>query len=215
MPANTDKDRLKQYFRSGSRPTQKQFHELIDSCYNTRETFTSFVSGYALLADQGPLTSLRRREGSTLLVPAFDRINMPHTRLYHYPVPVSNIGVNFILEKLVLDIKLPGNARYTVKDGNKEVNISQTVNIESIRIYDGTTELFSVVPDQKQTGPDYEFQVSKAAGYLQGISIDIAIAYHITSDIAVSDKLDITTQSSLLEHTFGSAGCIFIPREQV
>lgn len=215
MPHKTDKNILKQYFRSGSRPTQKQFHELIDNCYN--EAFTSFVSGYHLLVDiekDKTYTLFKREAGRTVLVPFFERINTPHQRVYHYAIPVSNLGRGFVLDKIVLEMTLPQKASYTVKDGTKKVRISQMVKVEFINIYNGSEEIYSTSPGAKAIDPVYKIQIGETAEYWKGIGIDIGIRYDIKSDIAVSDQLDITAaKGQMLEHAFGSAGCLFIPNE--
>ena len=215
MPIKTDKNVLKQYFRSGSRPTQKQFHELVDNCYN--EAFTAFVSGYHLLTDtekNKTVKILKREAGKTVLVPFFDRINILHHRVYHYAIPVCNLGPGFVLDKIVLDMNLPQNAEYSVKDRSKEVRITQAVKLDYILVFNGTEKIYSTSSETKGTGPVHEIPINKAASQWMGIGIDIAIRYDIKSDIAVSDQLDITAEKEqMLEHTFGSAGCIFIQNE--
>lgn len=213
MPNQTDKNVLKQYFRSGSRPTQKQFHELIDSCYNN-EVFTSFVSGYQLLVNDernDPYRTLTREGGRTVLIPFFDRINIPQQRIFHYALPVNNLGRGFVLDRLMLEISLPENAEYSVQDKRKEVLITQKVNLELINIYNGSEEIYSTSP-KKQNGDSLcEIEVGKAAAQWQGIAVDIVVDYDITSDIAISDQLDISAEKGeMLKHSFGSAGCIFI-----
>lgn len=215
MPIKIDKNVLKQYFRSGSRPTQKQFHELIDNCYN--EVFTSFVSGYQVLVDtekNKTIKILNREAGKTVLVPFFDRINVIHRRIYHYAIPVCNLGPGYVLDKIVLEMNLPQSTDYTVKDRNKEVHITQAVALDAISIFNGTEEVYSGSSGTKGVGPVYEIQINKAADQWTGIGIDIVIKYDIKSDIAVSDQLDITAEKEqMLEHRFGSAGCIFKQNE--
>ncbi len=212
MPNQTDKNILKQYFRSGSRHTQKQFHELIDSCYNN-DAFTSFVSGYQLLVNNerdDPYSTLVREGGRTVLVPFFDRINIAQQRIFHYAIPVSNIGQGFIMDRLILEIDLPENTEYSVQDKRKEVRITQNVNIELINIYNGSEEIFSTSPKKQNDDPVYEIEVGEAAGQWSGIAVDIVVSYDIKSDIAISDQLDISREKGdMLEHSFGSAGCIF------
>lgn len=213
MPNQTDKNILKQYFRSGNRPTQKQFHELIDSCYNN-DVFTSFVPGYQLLVNDernDPYSTLKREAGNTVLIPFFDRINSPQQRIFHYSIPVSNLGKGLVLDRVVLEIDLPGNREYSVQDKRKEVIITQEVNIEFINIYNGSDEIYSTSPKKQEADPIYEIDVEKAAGQWRGIAVDIVIEYDIKSDIAISDQLDISAEKGkMLEHSFGSAGCIFI-----
>lgn len=215
MSLKTEKNILKQYFRSGSRPTQKQFYELIDNCYN--ETFTSFVSGYHLLVDtekNKTIHSLKREAGKTILVPSFNRINILHKRVYHFAIPVCNLGSGFLLDSIVLEMSLPQNAKYSIKDRSREVHITQEVKVDYIKVFNGTKEIYSTPPDTKVTDPVQEFQINKSANPWRGIAIDIAIIYDIKSDIAVSDQFDITAEKEqMLEHTFGSAGCIFKPNE--
>jgi hypothetical protein len=208
-----DKNILKQYFRSGSRPTQKQFYELIDNCYN--EAFTSFVSGYHLLIDESTdktIKALKREAGKTVIVPFFSRINTKHHRFYHYAIPVANLGSGFQLDKIILDMSLPPSTEYSVKDRSREVQITQKVKVDSIRIYNGPEQIYEASPDSKDQESVQELQIKSASEQWKGISIDISIAYEIKSDIAVSDQFDITAGNEhRLEHLFGSAGCIFKP----
>jgi len=215
MPPKTDKNILKQYFRSGSRPTQNQFEELIESCYN--ETYNSFVSGYQLLVDansEKTVSTLKREKGRTILIPHFERINTQHERIYHYAIPVSNLSGGYLLDKIILEISLPEIESYSVKDRQKDVKITQKIQVELIRVYNGTDEIFTVSPDRGRLKGQQEFKVDKSVRQWKGIGIDIVVNYNIESNIAVSDKLDISKQKGeMLEHSFGTAGCIFTPRE--
>jgi hypothetical protein len=210
MSNRTDKNILKQYFRSGSRPTQKQFHELIDNCYN--DVFSSAVSGYQVVADSEgakTITSIKREAGKTYLIPYFERINLVHRRVYHYALP-CNVGPDYTLEVITMDISLPRDANYKVRDGRKEVAIRQSITIDSIRIYNGGQEIHALTSGIKIDKTPFEIAVQKKTTQWLGISIDIALAYDIRSDIAVSDQLDIGTESqNMLLHTFGSVGCSF------
>ena len=212
MSKRTDKNILKQYFRSGSRPTQKQFHELIDNCYNYNDVFNSAVSGYQLMTDSEgakTITSLKREAGKTYLIPYFERINLVHRRVYHYAIP-CNIGSGHTLDIITMDISLPKDSSYQVKDGRKAVNIRQSINIESISIYNGGEELHSMSSGIKIDKSPLEIPVQKKATEWLGIGIDIALEYDIKSDIAVSDQLDIGAESQdMLLHTFGSVSCNF------
>lgn len=210
MSNRTDKNILKQYFRSGSRPTQKQFHELIDNCYN--DTFNSTVSGYQVLTDlesAKTITSLRREAGKTLLIPFFQRINVVNRRVYHYAIP-CNLGAGHTLEKITINMTVPKEASYVVRDGRKEVSIRQSITIEAIKIYNGEEEIHSLPSGVKIENSLLDIAVEKTSTQWLGIGIDIAIVYDIKSDIAVSDQLDIGAESqNMLLHTFGSVSCNF------
>jgi len=215
MPPKTDKNLLKQYFRSGSRPTQNQFEELIESCYN--EIYNSFVSGYQLQVDadsEKTVSTLKREKGRTILIPHFERINTQHERIYHYAIPVSNLSGGYLLDTIILEMSLPENESYSVKDRQKEVKITQKIHVELIRVYNGTDEIFTVSPDRGRLKGQHELKVGKTVRKWKGIGIDIVVNYNIESNIAVSDKLDISKQKGeMLEHSFGTAGCTFTPRE--
>ncbi|GEM_PF-3189239 len=215
MPPKTDKNILKQYFRSGSRPTQNQFEELIESCYN--ETCNSFVSGYQLLVDadsKKTVSTLKRQKGRTILIPHFERINTQHERIYHYAIPVSNLSGSYLLDTIILEMNLPENRSYSVMDRRRDVKITQKIHVELIRIYNGSDEIFTVSPDRGRLKEQQEFKAGKSVRQWKGIGIDIVVYYNIESEIAVSDQLDISKQKGdMLEHSFGTAGCIFTPRE--
>ena len=217
MPLKTDRNVLKQYFRSGSRPTQKQFHDLIDACYNSAEGLSSFVSGYAVLVDvdtDQPIRTLRREAGKTILVPSFERINLRHVRVYHYAFPACNVGPGMVLEKILLEVSLPQSTDYLVRDRSKDVRITQEVSLESIRVFNGSEALYSGSSELEWTDSVVEIPINKTADRWMGISLDIAVAYDIRSNIAVSDQLDIAAEKeSMLEHTFGNAGCVFLASE--
>lgn len=209
MAPKTDKNILKQYFRSGSRPTQNQFYELIDSCYNDQDTFSSFASGYDVVLDTGKNQGIVSREaGRTFITPVFDRINTTHLRTYHYALPVCHMGDGFELASLILEVGLPENRDYTVKDKTNEVKITQVIKLKGIKIYNGGEELFTWTPTDKNP-IDFPLQltVNKPAKQWRGISIDLEVEYAIKSDIAVSDQLNIPAEA--LRHVFGFAGCIF------
>jgi hypothetical protein len=214
MSSRTDKNILKQYFRSGSRPTQKQFHELIDNCYN--DVFSSAVSGYQVMTDSEgvkSITSIKREAGKTYLIPYFERINLPHQRVYHYAIP-SNVGSGYTLDIITMDISLPKDSSYRVKDGRKDVGIKQSINIEGIRIYNGGQEIHSMTSGIRIDKSPFEIPVRKSATQWLGIGIDITVAYDIKSEIAVSDQLDIGAESqNMLLHTFGSVTCNFVAEE--
>jgi hypothetical protein len=212
MPPRTDKNTLKQYFRSGSRPTQKQFHELIDNCYNG--DLGSAVSGYQVLVDSEStktVSSIRRESGKTFLVPFFERINIVNHRVYHYAIPVCNVGSGYTLERITMEISLPQTSNYTVKDRSKELNIRQTVTVQEIKVHNGGEEIYVRSSGIKFEKSIFEVQIEQQASQWFGIGIDIAVAYDIKSDIAVSDQFNIAEQSKeMLLHTFGSVACFFI-----
>jgi hypothetical protein len=213
MPPRTDKTTLKQYFRSGSRPTQKQFHELVDNCYNG--DIGSSVSGYQVLMDvenARTISSLRRESGKTYLIPFFDRINVVNNRVYHYAIPVCNVGSGYTLQRITIEMTLPASANYKVRDGNKELTIRQSVNVSEIKIHNGAEEIYAISSGIKFEKSVFEAQLQREAAQWFGIGIDIAVAYDIKSDIAVSDKFNVAEQSEeMLLHTFGTVECFFIP----
>ncbi len=215
MPPKTDKNILKQYFRSGSRPTQNQFDELIENCYN--ETYNSFVSGYQLMVDvdsEKTISTLKKEKGRTILIPHFERINTQHERIYHYAIPVSNLSGSYLLDTITLEMNLPENTSYSVRDRQREVKITQKIHVELIRVYNGTDEIFTVSPDSGRLKELKEFKVGKSVRQWKGIGIDIIVIYNIKSKIAVSDQLDLSKQKGeMLEHSFGTTGCKFTPRE--
>jgi hypothetical protein len=210
MSKRTDKNILKQYFRSGNRPTQKQFHELIDNCYN--DAFDAGVSGYQVLVDweNNTISSMKREAGKTYVVPYFDRINIVHRRVYHYAIP-CNVGAGHTLDHITLDMTFPQNNNYLIRDGRKDVNIKQVVSVEFIKVYNGSEEIHSVQSGIKIDKASHELQIKKGATRWLGIGIDIGLLYDLKSDIAVSDQLNIALEAaSNLQHVFGSAGCSFI-----
>lgn len=212
MPPKTDKITLKQYFRSGSRPTQKQFHDLIDSCYNG--DLSSAASGYEVLVDteiNRTIFSMKRAGGRTYIIPFFERINMPDTRVYHYAIPVCNVGGGHKLERVTIAMTLPQTANYKVKDRNKELNIRQSVKLREIRIHNGAEEIHTVSSEIESRDSLVEISIGKGASRWLGIGIDITVDYDIKSDIAVSDQFNIGAQSEeMLLHTFGNVECFFI-----
>lgn len=213
MSKRTDKNILKQYFRSGNRPTQKQFYELIDNCYN--DAFDSGVSGYQVLVDweNNTVSSMKREAGKTYLIPYFDRINLVHRRVYHYAIP-CNVGAGHMLDRITLDMTFPQNGNYNVKDGRKDVNIKQSVNVEFIKVYNGSEEIYSVQTGIKIDKSSHELEIRKRATRWLGIGIDIGLMYDLKSDIAVSDQLNIAAEgASMLQHVFGSVACSFIIEE--
>ena len=215
MSLKQDKNNLKQYFRSGSRPTQKQFYELIDNCYN--EVFAFFVSGYHLMVDKGeenPIKYFKREAGKTRIIPQFEHINRVHQRFFHFAIPVSQLGPGFMLEKIILEMDLPQNTKYSVKDHKKKVEITQRVQLDYIKVFNGTQEIYEYTPDEDENEPVQEILIEQTASLWRGIAIDIAIGYDIKSNIAVSDQFDLTAgNEDVLEHLFGGAGCIFKPNE--
>ena len=208
--ARTDKSKLKKYFRSGSRPTQTQFEELIDNCYNGDSSV--YVSGYAVMTDIGygmGVASLIREGGKSLIIPSFDRINIPHKRTFHYAIPTSNIGEGTMLETVSLEVSIPQSTKYKIRDKSKDVGIRQDVKISAIRVFNGDKELYSA-GSVDIVKSKIELEINIAAPVWRGISIDIEVSYDITSEIAVSDQLDIAIESQqMLLHTFGIASCIF------
>jgi len=213
MSKRTDKNILKQYFRSGNRPTQKQFHELIDNCYN--DAFEASVSGYQVLVDweNNTISTMKREAGKTYLVPYFDRINIVHRRVYHYGIP-CNVGAGHTLDRITLEMTFPQNSNYLIKDGRKDVNIKQAVSVEFIKVYNGSEEIHSMQSGIKIDKSSHELQIRKGATRWLGIGIDIGLLYDLKSDIAVSDQLNIAVEgASSLQHIFGSAGCSFIIEE--
>lgn len=207
-----EKNTIKEYFRNGSRPTQEHFYALIDSCFNEDQSI--YLSGYEVKAGRGDhalLLSMDRGAGVSTLIPWFKRINIPHERIYNYSVSCSNLDSELILEKITLELQLPQNKTYEVKDGNALVKISQSIALETIAFYNGSEvlELF----DTKNIPVDRfkEFLIRKNIGKWEGINIDITVAYDIKSNIAISDQFDLTKDHAReLEHVFGGVACKFI-----
>lgn len=206
-----EKNTIKQYFRSGSRPTQEQFYDLIDTCYN--ENYSVHVSGYEVKPQidvQSSIKSIVYKNGKSHLVPYFRNINVPETRTYHYAIACSNLGPEFNLVKISMYIKLPENLTYETKDKTNSVKITQKVTIKSIRFYNGFENFLSVEGSDIPDGPQMNFAPNMLQKEWQGISVDITIHYDIASQIAVSDKFDLSESNpNDLLHEFGGLGCEF------
>ena len=208
-----EKNSIKEHFRNGSRPTQEHFYSLIDACYN--EENSVFTSGYELKVDIGDdvlLKSMLRRAGNTLLVPWFQRINIPHERIYNYNVPCCNLGPEMVLEKIAMEIRLPESKTYAAKDKNGSVMISQKIVFNNIECYNGTELIASFDRKSIPEGAFKEFEIRENIGQARGINIDIMIDYEIKSNIAISDQFDLTKEHAKeLEHLFGGVYCTFKP----
>lgn len=211
MSNSIDKDLLKQHFTSGRRPTQQDFHDLIDKCFN--EHRTAFISGYGVtidISDELQMKKIQRSEGKTFLVPFFERINtqIPHLLVFHYAIPLCNVGRNQVLSKIILEVEIPKSTSYEVKDNDKPIVISQQINVDHIKINNGTEEIYSSNDFIFNQGVQ-EIEINQSADQWLGIGVDIGVSYDIKSDRAVSDEFDLTFNNENLEHSFGSAGCIF------
>lgn len=204
-----DKNTIKEYFRSGSRPTQQHFYALIDACFN--ENYAIFLSGYEVKTDTGTsrFKSVTREAGETRLIPWFKRINIEQSRSYHYSIPSVNLGSHLSLNKVFLNFQLPSSGNYTAKDKTRKVEISQEIRLDYIKIYNGTEELF-IMNDNPHASNEEGVIVDKAVKKWEGISVDIRVKYKLSSNIAVSDQFDITEEhSEELVHIFGGVGCEF------
>jgi hypothetical protein len=206
-----EKNNLKQNFRSGSRPTQEHFYSLIDACYN--DNFAIYVSGYEMKTELGEhslVKSITYEAGITHLVPRFNQINRAVTRTYHYSLPICNLGSNFRIKKISLELDLPKSANYEAKDKTKLVKISQSVTLSSIVFYNGTEAFLTLAGAKVTTDSLKEFEVDVALQQWNGITVDITVDYNIKSNIAVSDQFDITdNHADKLIHLFGGLGCEF------
>jgi hypothetical protein len=131
--------------------------------------------------------------------------------VYHYAIPVCNVGAGYTLERITMEIAFPKTANYKVKDTNKEINIRQSVNVSEIKVYNGAEEIYALSSGIKFEKSVLEVEIQREAAAWLGIGVDIAVAYDIKSDIAVSDKFNIAEQSEeMLLHTFGSVECFFL-----
>ena len=206
-----EKNTIKQYFRSGSRPTQEQFYALIDACYN--ENYSVFVSGYEVRTGSGEHSSTRsiiHEAGKTLFVPWFKRINIPNNRTFHYAIPACNLGPGMRLQKMKMGLLLPESKTYEVKDKNSMVKIKQVISLNAIVFYNGTEPFFTLEGSNVPNGPNMEFTIDKAQDQWEGISVDISVDYDIKSNIAVSDEFDITERNAEeLLHEFSGLGIEF------
>lgn len=206
-----EKNSLKQNFRNGSRPTQEHFYSLIDACYN--DNYAVYVSGYDVKTQIGehcPVKSIVYERGKTKLVPWFKRINILDTRRYHYALPICNLGSDFKVQKISLELELPKSLNYEAKDKTKVVKISQSIALKSIVFYNGS-EAFLTLDGSKITAESLkEFDVDTILQQWNGITVDIEVDYNIKSNIAVSDQFDITeNHADKLVHLFGGLGCEF------
>lgn len=206
-----EKNTIKQYFRSGSRPTQEHFYSLIDACFN--ENYSIYISGYEMKTETGDhslVKTISMEAGKTLLVPWFKRINIPDSRIYHYCIPCCNLGPNLRIQKINMELQLPKSTKYEVKDKTSTVKISQTVTLNSIVFYNGTEAFLTLAGADIPEGPHMEFTVDELIDQWKGISVDITVDYDIKSNIAVSDQFDITERNAEeLLHVFGGMGCEF------
>lgn len=206
-----EKNTIKQYFRSGSRPTQEHFYSLIDASYN--ESYSVYVSGYGIktgTGDHSQVKTISMEAGKTFLTPWFKRINIPHTRTYHYCVPCCNLGPELRIHRIYMDLQLPKNNTYEVNDKKSSVKISQTVNLNSIVFHNGTEAFLTLSGADIPEGPHKEFTVDAPMDQWKGINVDITVGYDIKSNIAVSDQFDITERNAdELLHVFGGMGCEF------
>ena len=206
-----EKNSIKQFFRSGNRPTQEHFYALIDACYNTN--FTAYVSGYEMKTETGqnsPVKSISYEAGKLILVPWFRRINIPLRRTYHYALPSCNMGPEMRLQRISMELRLPGNSTYEVRDKKGLVKIDQQVEFNSINVYNGSKAFLTLSSKEIPSGENKEFSLDRTFESWKGISVDIVVDYDINSNIAVSDQFDITdSHAEELIHVFGGVGIEF------
>lgn len=207
-----EKNTIKQYFRSGSRPTQEHFYALIDACYN--ENYSVYVSGYEIkteeIGEHSLVKTISMEAGKTHLVPWFKRINIPHTRTYHYCIHSCNLGPKLRIHKINMELQLPKSSTYEVKDKTSTVKISQTITLDSIVFYNGTEAFLNLSGADIPEGPYKEFTVDAMMDQWKAISVDISVGYDIKSNIAVSDQFDMTERNTdELLHVFGGVGFEF------
>lgn len=206
-----EKNSIKQFFRSGSRPSQEHFYALIDACYNSGSSI--FVSGYEMKTDtagSSPVKSIVYEGGKLILVPQFRRINIPIRRSYHYTLPCCNLAPELRLQRISMDLKLPPNTTYEVKDKKGLVKIEQHIGFHSISVYNGAEAFLTLSGKEIPAGEHKEFSLDKAFESWKGISVDILVDYDIRSNIAVSDQFDITdSHAEELVHIFGGVGVEF------
>lgn len=211
-----EKNTIKQFFRSGSRPTQEHFHALVDACYNGE--YSIFLSGYALqmgLGDEAALKSWKLEAGQSIVVPHFKSINVPQSRTFHFNLPSSNLGSQFLLSSIEMEFKLPPSSTYEVKHKDKTIEIKQQISLESIDLYNGTMPILNLEKDKIPQETKKQWSVKLEQPQWRGISIAIQVAYDIRSKIAVSDEFDLASLNpDALTHVFGGIGLQFKNKEE-
>lgn len=200
-----EKNTLKQFFRSGSRPTQDQFYALIDACYNT--PLSSAVSGYTVIPsgdEDMPLQSKTMRGGATTIVPSFEQINKPLSRSFHYAIPLVNMPVDAVLTSIDIKLRIPDSKKYVVRHNNRDIEINQIVDIDAIQLFNGKEEVYTFSAKDNFLNGRLIKELEITQQIWEAVHLDIAISYMITSKIAVSDQFKLSElKPDMLQHVFG------------
>jgi len=212
MSAKVAKTVLKEYFKSGKRPNEEQFHQLIDSSYNEDVAYTSFVSGYHVLVNSEEARIIRRQGGDTMLVPIFKNLNGQITRIYNYSLPACNLGAGIQLSKVLWNIQLPPMGLLEVTES--ESTTRKTINLEigvRMEIYNGYEKIISEkldIKSGKQT-MEIKFEPKPQENWL-GLSVDIIFDYNIKVPIPFPSSFYQSEEyNKLLLIGFGGLGCTF------
>lgn len=213
MCAKVSKNVIKEYFRSGKRPNQAEFHTLIDNAYNA--AFSSAVSGYSILTDMRGTQAfymISRTQGKTFLVPAFKplRLNSPYNFVYHYAIPLCNIGPDLNLTEVQAKFNIPAKIEYTIEEKGNRIAITLTAVLEKITLYNGDEEIYNVKSEEinQDSGMQLALNINAAGWY--GIGIDLFVRYKIESDKAISNETDIIQPvADKVLNAFGAASCSF------
>lgn len=213
MSAKVSKTVLKEYFRSGKRPNEEQFHQLIDSSYNEDVTYTSFVSGYHVLVNSEEARIIRRQGGDTMLVPVFKNLNGQITRIYNYSLPACNLGADLQLSKIVWNLQLPPMGPLEVVESESPPT-RKTINLEigiRMEIFNGNEKIISENLEVKagKQAIDVRFDPKPQENWV-GLSVDIIFDYNIKVPIPFpSSFYQSEAYNKLLLTGFGGLGCTF------
>jgi len=212
MSAKVAKTILKEYFKSGKRPNEEHFHQLIDSSYNEDVAFTSFVSGYQVLVNSEEARILRRQAGDTILFPVFKNLNGQISRIYNYALPACNLGAGLQLSSVFWNIQLPPLGPLEVTES--ESTTKKTINLEiSIRmeIFNGYEKILSEKLEIKAGKQKIEVRFEpKPQDNWQGLSVDIIFDYNIKVPIPFPSSFYQSEEyNKLLLMGFGGLGCTF------
>jgi hypothetical protein len=212
MCAKVAKPVLKEYFRSGKRPNESQFHDLIDSTYNAAENYSCFVPGYHVLASAEEIRLLRREGGQTFLVPVFKNLHGSSKRIFNYSLPANNLNADLVLSRMNWQIELPQMGKIEVIEPETGTNRNVTLAIKvQLNVYNGTQKIISQAIDV-QTGVNVvQLSVEALArDQWRGLSVDIQFDFQIDVPIPLPASFyQSAGYNQLLTMGFGPFGFDF------
>ncbi len=222
------KDDLKNYFKTGAKPTEKHFGQLIDACYNkpkVSQEFQTWTHGNAVTMSNPvkDFKSIVRHGEGTEAVPVLPIIRQRRqefNRFYHFAMPIPILSDALAMKSIFLDMETSREQVYVQKltraKSAQKLDVETKVGsqLRSVKIHSGR-QLVKTFNDLTYDGviPGIELESQNLIEISRGVGITLEIVYFFELldriTVSVDELMTLQYDERYVTSKFYSVGCRF------